>query len=108
MPCFGNNDWAPLQQIHDILSKFNELTLFISNKKPQISLTVALYYELHELLEDASERSGKFSAIDKDIAAAVQNGLRKYRQYYTFMDAIDPYYTALILDHRVKGDAHGR
>ncbi|KAK9427057.1 hypothetical protein V1505DRAFT_381463, partial [Lipomyces doorenjongii] len=57
--------------------KFNDLTLFIANKKPQISLTVPIYYELHELLEDASERGGKFSAIDKDIAAAVKNGLRK-------------------------------
>ncbi|KAK9350097.1 ribonuclease H-like domain-containing protein, partial [Lipomyces doorenjongii] len=104
MPCFSGSDWARLQQIHDILSKFNELTLFISNRKPQISLTVPMYYELHELLEDASERSGKFSAIDKDNADAVKNGLRKYRKYYTFMDAINTYYTALILDPRVKGD----
>ncbi|KAK9358803.1 glycosyl hydrolase family 49-domain-containing protein [Lipomyces starkeyi] len=104
MPCYSDNDWAGLQQIHDILSKFNEFTLFISNKKPQIRLSDPIYYELHELLDDASERSGKFSAIDKDIAAAVKNGLRKYKKYYTFMDAMDTYYTALILDPRVKGD----
>ncbi|KAK9310863.1 hypothetical protein V1524DRAFT_412297, partial [Lipomyces starkeyi] len=55
------------------------------------------------LLDDASERSRQFSAIDKDIAAAVKNGLRKYKKYYTFIDAMDTYYPALILDPRVKG-----
>ncbi|KAK9311144.1 hypothetical protein V1524DRAFT_77573 [Lipomyces starkeyi] len=30
--------------------------------------------------------------------------MRKYKKYYTFMDATDTYYTALILDPRVKGD----
>ncbi|KAK9371700.1 uncharacterized protein V1513DRAFT_428282, partial [Lipomyces chichibuensis] len=42
--------------IHTVLSKFNEFTLFVSEKRPQISLTVAIYYELHDLLKDASER----------------------------------------------------
>ncbi|KAK9492040.1 hypothetical protein V1508DRAFT_440228 [Lipomyces doorenjongii] len=39
-----------------------------------------------------------------DIALAVENGMKKYNKYYTFMDEIDTYYTALVLDPRVKGD----
>ena len=31
-------------------------------------------------------------------------GLKKYKKYYTFIDESDTYYTALILDPRVKGD----
>ncbi|KAK9350069.1 hypothetical protein V1523DRAFT_371316, partial [Lipomyces doorenjongii] len=97
LPSFTDNDWERLRQIHTILSKFNELTLFVSTKKPQISLTVPIYYELHDLLHDASERRGSFSKIDMDIALA-------YKNYYSIMDEIDTYYTALVLDPRVKGD----
>ncbi|KAK9333651.1 hypothetical protein V1520DRAFT_351781 [Lipomyces starkeyi] len=32
------------------------------------------------------------------------DGMKKYEKYYTFMDDSDTYYTALILDPRVKGD----
>lgn len=39
-PRFTTKDWLRLSQIHNVLSKFNELTLFVSEKKPQISLPV--------------------------------------------------------------------
>ncbi|KAK9490985.1 hypothetical protein V1508DRAFT_423215 [Lipomyces doorenjongii] len=91
LPSFTDNDWERLRQIHTILSKFNELTLFC--------LTVPIYYELHDLLHDASERRGSFSKIDMDIA--------KYKKYYSIMDEIDTYYTALVLDPRV-GTSFGR
>ncbi|KAK9375019.1 uncharacterized protein V1513DRAFT_364917, partial [Lipomyces chichibuensis] len=104
LPSFTDSDWERLRQIHSILSKFNELTLFVSKRKPQISLTVPIYYELHDLLHDASERHGSFSKIDMDIALAVKTGMKKYKKYYSFMDEIDTYYTALVLDPRVKGD----
>ncbi|KAK9490028.1 hypothetical protein V1508DRAFT_295021 [Lipomyces doorenjongii] len=74
MPCFSDKDWARLQQVHDILSKFNELALFITNKKQQISLTVPIYYELPELLDDASERSGKFSAMTRTLLLQLKMG----------------------------------
>ncbi|ODQ76858.1 hypothetical protein LIPSTDRAFT_45887, partial [Lipomyces starkeyi NRRL Y-11557] len=90
---FTDDDWEWLRQIHGVLSKFNELTLFVSKKRPQISLSVAIYYELPDLLHDASEQRGRFSKLDMDIAL-----------YYTFMDEVDTYYTALVLDPRVKGD----
>ncbi|KAK9353061.1 hypothetical protein V1523DRAFT_396871 [Lipomyces doorenjongii] len=41
---FTDNDWARLKRIHDM---FNDLTLFISNKRPQISLTVPIYCDIH-------------------------------------------------------------
>ncbi|EED14602.1 hypothetical protein TSTA_040810 [Talaromyces stipitatus ATCC 10500] len=96
-------DWSRLSQIHNILSKFNKLTLFVS-EKPQISLAVLIYYELHDLLDEASERKERFQDLDEDISLAVKEGMKKYEKYYTFMDASDTYYTALILDPRAKGD----
>ncbi|KAK9481732.1 hypothetical protein V1527DRAFT_455730 [Lipomyces starkeyi] len=104
LPPFTDNDWSRLKQIHTILSKFNELTLLVSSRKPQISLTVPIYYELHDLLHDVSERRGTFSTIDMDIALAVQDEMRKYEKYYSFMDESDTFYIALLLDPRVKGD----
>jgi hypothetical protein len=103
-PRFTTGDWSRLSQIHNILSKFNEFTLFVSEKKPQISLAVPIYYELHDLLDEASERKERFINLDEDISLAVKEGMKKYKKYYTFMDASDTYYTALILDPRVKGD----
>jgi hypothetical protein len=103
-PPFTNEDWSRLTQIHRVLSKFNELTLFISKKKPQISLAVPIYYELHDLLNDASECKGDFTNLDQDIALSVKEGMKKYEKYYSFMDESDTSYTALVLDPRVKGD----
>ncbi|EED14760.1 hypothetical protein TSTA_042350 [Talaromyces stipitatus ATCC 10500] len=101
---FSQKDWTRLSQIHIILSKFNEFTLFVSERKPQISLTVLIYYELYNLLHDAAERKEDFADIDEDIASAVRESINKYMKYYTFMDISNTYYTALILDPRVKAD----
>jgi hypothetical protein len=78
--------------------------LFVSEKQPQISLAIPVYYELHDLLHDAAERKEDFADLDQDISKAVKEGIKKYMKYYTFMDNSDIYYTALILDPRVKGD----
>jgi hypothetical protein len=61
----------------------------VSEKRPQIRLTIPVYYELHDLLHDAADCKEDFEDLMK---------------YYTFMDASDIYYTALVLDPRVKGD----
>jgi hypothetical protein len=104
IPPLTDNDWGRLSQIHQILAKFNELTLFVSERRPQISLAVPLYYELHDLLYEGSESQGVFKELDPDIASAIKQGLKKYKKYYTFMDDSEIYYTALVLDPRVKGD----
>jgi hypothetical protein len=104
LPPFSTADWTRLAQIRKILSKFNDFTLFVSEKKPHISLTVPIYYALHDLLDNASERKGDFVDLDQDIALAVEEGIKKYDKYYTLMDASDVYYTALTLDPRVKGE----
>ncbi|KAK9481757.1 hypothetical protein V1527DRAFT_478655 [Lipomyces starkeyi] len=104
LPAFTTQDWLRLMQIHKVLSKFNELTLFISKRKPQISLAVPIYYELHDFLHDASESKNSFVGLDLDIGHAVKEGIKKYNKYYSFMDESDMYYTALVLDPRVKGN----
>lgn len=51
-----------------------------------------------------AERKEDFADLNEDIASAVRESIKKYMKYYTFMDVSDIYYTALILDSRVKGD----
>jgi hypothetical protein len=104
LPPFTLKDWSRLEQIHTVLHKFNELTLFISKRNPQISLAVPIYYELHELLNDVSEGNNDFAKLDRDIIVAVKEGMKKYEKYYSIMDDCDTYYTALVLDPRVKGE----
>ena len=101
---FTENEWKWLEQLHNVLQKFNDFSLFVQEKQPQISLTVPLYYDLHDLLHDGSERKSEFAGLSEDIAAAIGEGLKKYKKYYTHMDASDIYYTASILDPRVKGE----
>jgi hypothetical protein len=68
------------------------------------SLAVPIYYKLHDLLNNASEFKNSFSGLDQDIGLAVEEGMKKYEKYYSFIDESDTYYTALILDPWVKGD----
>lgn len=79
-------DWSRLKQLKTLLSKFDDFTSEISKNAPQISMALPIYYELHELLHDASDRCGQFSELDLDLVAAVKQGLKKYKKYYTFMD----------------------
>ncbi|KAJ9482194.1 hypothetical protein VN97_g11246 [Penicillium thymicola] len=88
LPPFTLQDWSRLEQIHTVLHKFHELTLFISKRNPQISLAVPIYYELHELLDDVTEGNGDFAKLDRDIIAAVKEGMKKYEKY-SIMDDCD-------------------
>lgn len=97
-------DWSRLKQLKTLLSKFDDFTSEISKNAPQISMALPIYYELHELLHDASDRCGQFSELDLDLVAAVKQGLKKYKKYYTFMDESDIFYTTTVLDPRMKGD----
>lgn len=104
IPCFTDSDWKHLEQIHRILYRFNELTLFVSKQTPRINMTVPLYYELHDLLEQGGSRKGELNDLDNNIAEAIRKGLLKYKKYYDLMDKYDIYYTSMILDPRLKGD----
>jgi hypothetical protein len=42
LPPFTVEDWSRLEQIHLVLDKFNEFTLFVSKRNPPISLAVQL------------------------------------------------------------------
>ncbi|KAK9385983.1 hypothetical protein V1515DRAFT_622938 [Lipomyces mesembrius] len=94
-------EWDWLRQVHAVLSKFNELALIVSEKQPQISNAVSMYYDLQDILEHASEQGEELSDIDPRIARAVTEGMKKFQKYYTFMDVSDTYYTALILDPKI-------
>ena len=100
---FSPEDWIRISHIHNVPRKFSELTLFLSEKRPQISLVLPIYYKLHDLLHDVAERKDNFADLAEDIAGAIAGSIKKYMKYYTFMNASDLYYTALVLDPRVKG-----
>jgi hypothetical protein len=102
LPAFTIQDWIQLGQLRDIFNKFNEFTLLVSKSKPQLSLSIALYYELVDFFQDAQNRQGLFVNIDESIIVAIQAGLAKYQKYYAFVDELDIYYIAMILDPRFK------
>jgi hypothetical protein len=61
--------------------------LVVSKQRPQISLVILIYYELNDLLNDASIMQREFTGLNIDIADAVSAGLVKYKKCYDFIDA---------------------
>jgi hypothetical protein len=78
------------------------LPLSVSKSKPQLSLSVAIYYELDDFFEDAKAKENQFVDIDKSIRVAICTSYKKYKKYYAFVDIMNIYYIAMILDPRVK------
>jgi hypothetical protein len=104
LPSFTALDWQQLEQIARVLEKFEEFTNLVSRKGLSISLSIGIYYELQDLLDNASTRQGEFADLDEEVAFAVAEGLQKYHKYYDFLDEQDAYYIALILDPRFKAE----
>jgi len=102
VPQFTELDWSYLQQLAVVLQRFHEHTEFVSQSAPQISYTVPIYYDLHNIMNDVADRDGEFTSFNEDIANAVQSSLALYQKYYDFMDGLDVYYIALILNPRYK------
>ncbi|EED21089.1 hypothetical protein TSTA_083220 [Talaromyces stipitatus ATCC 10500] len=99
---FFIQDWKRLQQIHKALHRFDEFTRLISMQSPQISLSLAVYYELSDLLQEIRDRENDFQDFDLDISRAAASAIEKYQKYYSFMDDSNTYYAAAILDPQVK------
>jgi len=99
---FTELDWTYLQQLASVLQRFYEHTEFVSRSIPQISYTVPIYYDLHDIMNDIANQEGEFKSLGNDIANAVQSSLALYSKYYSFMDGLDLYYIALILNPRYK------
>ncbi|KAK9371707.1 uncharacterized protein V1513DRAFT_434415 [Lipomyces chichibuensis] len=91
LPPFTTEDWKYLQQIEAFLAKFEEFTLVVSQRQPQIRLTLPIYYEVHDILDDAAAGENEFSCLHSEIAAAASAGLKKFQKYYDLMDGQDSY-----------------
>ena len=69
---------------------------------PQISFAIPIYYDLYDLLNEASDQMEEFVNLNQDIAYAVSMSLKKYQKYYDFMNEVDAYYIAQLLDLHFK------
>ena len=75
----------------------------LSTDIPQISQSLAIYYQLFDLLQEVQDREGKFQDFNPDIANAAKGAMKKYEKYYTLMDdSCDILYIAMLLDPRFK------
>lgn len=95
-------EWARVKQMVQVLKKFNDLTLEVSKVKPQITLSLFLYYELLDYLQEIKDKEGDYMFIQDGVSKAIALGLKKYEKYYTFMDEQNTHYIAALLDPRIK------
>lgn len=68
----------------------------------QISLSLAVYYELSDLLQEIRDREKDFQDFDLNISKAAASAIEKYQKYYSFIDDSHTYNAAAVLDPRVK------
>ncbi|EED15823.1 hypothetical protein TSTA_009450 [Talaromyces stipitatus ATCC 10500] len=115
LPPFTDQDWNQLGQIRIVLAEFDRYILELSTDIPQISQSLAIYYQLFDLLQEVQEREGKFKDFDADVANAAKSAMRKYDKYYTLMDdlcdilyitmLLDPRFKKLVLEHELRDEA---
>src|SRR5450432_1026698 len=65
-------------------------------------LWAGLMRPIYNIMNNAANREGEFIGLSEDIAIAVQSSLVLYQKYYNFIDGLDVYYIALILNPRYK------
>jgi hypothetical protein len=96
---FTNNDWKQLGQIQMILAEFDRYTLELSTDIPQISQSLAIYYQLFDFLQEVQDREGKFKDFNIEIANAAKSAMKKYNKHYTLMDnSYNILYITMLLD----------
>lgn len=100
---FTDVDWRRLEQLQLSLCRFDEITKTVSEKKALMRFAVSIYWDLHELFDAVVDRTGIYADLDPDIAAAFESARSKYDKHYRLMDENNLYYTALVLDPRIKG-----
>ncbi|KAL0491201.1 hypothetical protein AKO1_002311 [Acrasis kona] len=95
-------EWGHLKNVCTVLKHFNDVTKQVSNKSPQLSFTLPLYYEMSDFLNNIQDRVPPYQDMDDIIVAAVAEGLVHFNKYYTMVDGNDTYFIACILDPRFK------
>lgn len=90
---FSAENWDRLQAIEGFLAGFKEFTSTVSNREPQTTLAILIYYELRYLLHDAAFTE-KFSTHHPEISVAVTDGLKKFQKYYNLKNEQEDYYFA--------------
>jgi hypothetical protein len=63
----------------------------VSIQSLQISLSLAIYYKLSDLLQEIRDRGKDFQDFDIDIGAAAGSAIDKYQKYYSFIDNSNTY-----------------
>ena len=79
-----------------------KFTLSVSKAKPQLILSVALYYEIDDFFQDATNRRNQFIDVNENVVVAVHAGFAKHEKHYTLFGEVDACYIAMILDLRFK------
>ncbi|KAL0477066.1 hypothetical protein AKO1_006339 [Acrasis kona] len=98
----NQGDWMQLEQVRNVLKKLDQMTKFLSSSSPQIANSLAIYYQLSDLLDDISQRKKKYKNVPIPLAEAVKASIEKYQKYYSLMDRSLFYYIAATLDPRSR------
>ncbi len=102
IPRFSTRDWTRLGHISRVLEKFDLFTRTLSQREPQISLSLTIYYEISDTLQEIADKESTYSDLDDDFASAARGAMKKYNRYLRDMDRSNVYYTAAIINPRFK------
>jgi len=94
--------WKHIEDIVKVLNRFKTFTDVVSQADPQLTVVIAIYYDLQDLLQEASDREEMFANISPAIQKAAKVAMEKHNKYYQIAAAHELYYVAGVLDPRVK------
>ncbi len=99
-----DNEWKLVKQYVSVLEPFSRLTDMVSQStSAQITLSLPIYYTLHDILHDVREKMGIFKDVHDSVVQAATKGLVHFEKYYELMDGNDMYFIAATLHPKYKG-----
>ena len=78
----SKNEWVLLGDVVKVLRRFKTLTNLVSEAEPQLTVVMGIYYDLQDLLQEASDGEGGFKDIAPAVQRAAATAMSKHHKYY--------------------------
>jgi len=75
-----------VKQLYNILKLFYKFTKLVSSRRPTITTTTSIYFQLLKHLKLASDCKDKYAIYNTEITNAVYKSLELFNKYYNAID----------------------
>jgi hypothetical protein len=94
----SSGEIVALHQLTHVLRPFKELTLKLSESMPSLAMSLEIYWDLDDLLDNVIEGKEKYAELDPIIRDAFKSGKAKHLKYSKLKAMNAMLFAAYILD----------